>query len=77
MSNGLKLEQLRILPPMVIARSGSSPTPIEAYDVCIPVDGSNKPTDDCGLHACCLQTYVRLLARRPDFFGGVNAARPA
>jgi len=46
MSNGLKLERLCILPPMVIARFGSSPIPMEAYEVRIPVDGSGKPTTD-------------------------------
>jgi hypothetical protein len=43
MANGKKLEQLRILPPMVIARFGSSPTPMENFDVRIPRDQNGVP----------------------------------
>jgi hypothetical protein len=38
------IKQIRILPPIVIARFGSSPTPMENYDLQLPLDDKGKPT---------------------------------
>ena len=45
MADGRKLRQLRVLPPIVIARFGSSPTPMENYELTLPVGKEDgKPT---------------------------------
>jgi hypothetical protein len=40
------IQQIRILPPIAIARFGSSPTPMENYDLQVPRDDNGKPTTD-------------------------------
>lgn len=40
------IKQIRILPPIVIAQFGSSPTPMENYDLQLPLDDKGKPTTD-------------------------------
>ncbi|MGC2780633.1 MAG: hypothetical protein WA418_33855 [Bradyrhizobium sp.] len=44
MAKAIKL--LRMLPAIVIARFGSSPTPMENYDLQLPLDDKGKPTTD-------------------------------
>ena len=38
------IKGLRILPPIVIARFGSSPSPMDNYDVTVPLGADGKPT---------------------------------
>jgi hypothetical protein len=38
------IKGLRILPPIVIARFGSSPSPMDNYDVNLPLGADGKPT---------------------------------
>lgn len=41
-----QIQEIRIFPPIVIARFGSSPTPMENYDLQLPRDAKGQPTAD-------------------------------